>query len=75
MSDCQKLLLINVFKARYSYISLPKLLFSLQHADKSKAHHRSAADGERTTMAITDFIEYILHNCRVSLTLWTLSIP
>lgn len=27
--NCQKLLLIDVFKARYSYVSLPKLLFSL----------------------------------------------
>lgn len=50
-------------------MSLPKLLLSLQHADKSKAHHRSVADGVRMTTAITIFTEYIFHNCRVSLTL------
>lgn len=69
MSNCQKWLLIDVFKDRYSHTSLPKLLFSLQHADKSKAYRRRAADGERATMAKTIFMEYIFHNCRVSLTL------
>lgn len=50
-------------------MSLPKLLSSLQHADKSKTHHRSTADGERTTVAITIFMEYIFYNCRVYLML------
>lgn len=69
MSNCQKLFLIDVFKARYGYMSLPKLLLSLQHADKSKAHHRSVADEEKTTMAIAIFMDYVFHNCRVSLTI------
>lgn len=46
----KKWLLIGVFKVSYSYMSLPKLLFSLQHTDKSKAHHRITTDGERTTI-------------------------